>query len=162
MDLKQNIVKSVFFYKDGYIYWRINRGSKIKVGDLAGSIQLPKMYWYVMYEGVKYRVNRLIWIYHNGGIPDGLMVDHKDTDRLNNLIENLRLATNTQNQGNALRRPSLSGLKGATAKKSGNFEGHITHLGKRYFLGTFKTAELAHEAYCLKAKELYGEFFNPG
>lgn len=45
-------------------------------------------------------VHRLIWIYHNGAIPSGLLIDHIDKDKLNNRIENLRLVTPAENQRN--------------------------------------------------------------
>lgn len=39
---------------------------------------------------------RLVWIYHYGEIPAGKTVDHKDHDKTNNTIENLRLATRSE------------------------------------------------------------------
>lgn len=39
---------------------------------------------------------RLIWIYHYGEIPIGKTVDHKDHDKTNNNIDNLRLATRSE------------------------------------------------------------------
>lgn len=37
------------------------------------------------------RLHRAVWEYHNGPIPDGYHVHHKDEDRSNNSIENLEL-----------------------------------------------------------------------
>ena len=39
------------------------------------------------------RLHRTVWEYHNGDIPDGYHVHHKDGDRTNNQIENLDLMT---------------------------------------------------------------------
>lgn len=37
------------------------------------------------------RLHRIVWEYHNGPIPDGYHVHHKDENRCNNSIENLEL-----------------------------------------------------------------------
>lgn len=37
------------------------------------------------------RLHRVVWEYHNGEIPEGYHVHHKDSDRSNNNIENLEL-----------------------------------------------------------------------
>lgn len=91
-------------------------------------------------------------------------VDHIDGNGLNNRRSNLRLATPAQNQHNARRRAdNTSGFKGV--KKLKNKERWVSAIqnnGKRYYLGCFPAPELAYEAYCAKAKELFGEFWNPG
>lgn len=45
-------------------------------------------------------LHRQVWIYHNGTIPKGMTVDHVDRDKDNNQIENLRLATYSENNKN--------------------------------------------------------------
>lgn len=48
-----------------------------------------------------YPIHRVIWMLHNGEIPDGYVIDHIDGDVRNNLISNLRATTcktNTQNR----------------------------------------------------------------
>ena len=42
-------------------------------------------------------LHRQVWIYHNGEIPKGLTIDHIDRNKDNNQIENLRLATYSEN-----------------------------------------------------------------
>ena len=52
-----------------------------------------KNYWLYpnskYYERYKKRLHRAVWEYHNGPIPKGYHVHHKDNDRANNQIENL-------------------------------------------------------------------------
>jgi hypothetical protein len=45
-------------------------------------------------------LHRQVWIYHNGEIPKGLVVDHIDRDKDNNQIENLRLVSHSENNKN--------------------------------------------------------------
>lgn len=41
--------------------------------------------------------HRCVWVWFNGEIEDGLVINHKDFDRANNKIENLEVVTQTQN-----------------------------------------------------------------
>lgn len=91
-------------------------------------------------------------------------VDHIDGNGLNNIRDNLRLAThaeNKQNQGK--NRTNTSGYKGVSWHKAGNkWRATIGFMGKQIHIGSFDTKEQAYEAYCQKAKELHGEYANHG
>jgi len=43
------------------------------------------------------RLHNVVWITHNGPVPEGLELDHIDGDKTNNSISNLRLVTHAQN-----------------------------------------------------------------
>ena len=43
------------------------------------------------------RVHRLVWETFNGLIPDGLTIDHIDSNKQNNCLSNLRLLTRKEN-----------------------------------------------------------------
>lgn len=45
-------------------------------------------------------LHRQVWIYHNGDIPSGMVIDHIDRNKSNNQIENLRLVTPSENNHN--------------------------------------------------------------
>jgi len=94
------------------------------------------------------------------GEPVPPIIDHKDHDRLNNRIGNLRAATMTQNKANTVvRRDSVSGLKGIKLSRSGKRYGaRITHRGLSVYLGSFQTIEDAKHAYQEAADRLFGEF----
>lgn len=47
------------------------------------------------------RVHRVIWIAQNGVIPEGMVVDHINNDKLDNRIENLQLLTPEDNSSKA-------------------------------------------------------------
>jgi hypothetical protein len=91
---------------------------------------------------------------------DGLQVDHADGDGLNNIRDNLRLVTASQNSCNRRVLSSIaSGLKGAYFdKKSGKFSAQIKIKNKRKYLGYFSTPEEAHAAYCRASEKYHGEF----
>jgi len=89
--------------------------------------------------------------------PDGVQVDHRDNNGLNNQRGNLRLATSQQNRANEQRR-SAERYKGVRVRPSGRFEAYIKINRKIQHLGTFDVAEDAARAYDAKAVELFGQF----
>jgi hypothetical protein len=88
------------------------------------------------------------------------LVDHIDGDGLNNRRENLRLATNAQNQMNRkIGTSNTSGYKGVYWHKSSQkWMARIGVGGRQKYLGVFDTPELAYEAYKKAATEIYKEF----
>lgn len=105
--------------------------------------------------GRKIKMHRLLL-----DAPNGVLVDHRDGDGLNNRRENIRLATSLENQRNQrLRSDSTSGLKGVTWHKARNkWYSQIRLRGKHIHLGVFDDKQLAALAYDNAARELFGEF----
>jgi hypothetical protein len=94
------------------------------------------------------------------GHPSGAFVDHVDGDGLNNLRENLRIATPSQNNCNRrMRSNNTSGFKGVSwDKKRGKWYAQICVNGKNKNCGYHNTPEAAHEAYIAAAADLHGDF----
>ena len=92
--------------------------------------------------------------------PDGLDVDHRNHDRSDNRRANLRVATRSQNIGNARRhRDSRSPFKGVTWRKDvSRWTARIMVQGKEHHLGCFDAPEKAAAAYAHAADRLRGEF----
>jgi len=93
--------------------------------------------------------------------PKGLVVDHIDSNGLNNRKSNLRLCTQAQNLHN--KRPQHSKMyskyKGVTWVKGCNkWRANICNSGKSIQLGYFIEETVAAVAYDQKAEQLFGEF----
>lgn len=106
--------------------------------------------------GHKFKVHQVVWLMHHGELPS-MPLDHADRDRRNNRIENLRMATDSQNLSNTIAqvRP-LAGIK--KDQKGRGYSANITINGRKRYLGYFATAELAHAAYVSATRTLRGEF----
>jgi hypothetical protein len=141
---------------DGKLIWKINR-KRCKIGMRAGCVNPRNFYRQVYIDNKKYMEHRIIFLMHHGYLPP--MVDHINQVVGDNRIENLRAANKYTNQYNTAAKSNGCGLKGARFHKPGNvWISSIRVLTKRIHLGSFKTAEEAHEAYKKAALELHGEF----
>jgi hypothetical protein len=141
----------------GVLRWKIARPGRTEVGGVAGSLH-KKGYWIVKLDGKFYRRSRIVWLLVRGELPRGLL-DHKNRNRQDDAIENLREATNSQNQQNNTRCGS-TGLKGVSYRK-GKYEARITLDGETRTLGRFDSADEAHGAYAAAAYTIFGEFACP-
>ena len=93
----------------------------------------------------------------------GLLIDHIDTNGLNNRRNNLRLCTNAQNcQNKNLQSNNTTGIRGVYwVEEVGKWRAIITVNQKRINIGYFGTAEAAASAYA-EAQEIYHGAFARG
>ena len=116
-------------------------------------------------DGRRYLVHRLIWKMITGNEPLD-EIDHINGNRSDNRARNLRNATRAENARNVgVQRNNSTGLRGVINRAAyrkgrsfGDYDAYIQVNKKRYYLGSFKTPELAHQAYCEAAKKHHGEF----
>lgn len=94
------------------------------------------------------------------GATKGCQVDHVNGNGLDNRRENLRLCTQTLNNGNQrLAKHNTSGIKGvAFHKASKKFRAYISVGDRHKHLGLFLTEAEARQAYRDAALAYFGEF----
>jgi len=160
----QEQLHELFEYREDNIsqllIWKIKPSPRVKIGDVAGCFNKGDGYYQIGINLIDYKLHRLVWIYHNGDIPDGMQIDHIDGNSLNNLIENLRLATHGENQRNSkISSANTSGVKGLHWVKSrGKWRAQIYVDSKCIYLGHFDTKEGAEAAITAARNNLHGDF----
>lgn len=94
------------------------------------------------------------------GTPAGYLTDHINNDKLDNRRENLRTATDTENNLNRRQRTdNTSGFRGVSFHKATKkWQAAIACKRKWKSLGYFATREDAARAYDAAALQLHGEF----
>jgi hypothetical protein len=155
----------IFEYKDGRLYWKVNivatskQPTRIIVGGEAGHF-VGNGYFYMSWKSKQTKRSRVVWEMHNGPIPKGALVEHKDQNKLNDRIENLRLSTKSQNSYNIRKRKNSKTLYKGCKKNSkhDSYMARITFNKKEIYLGTFKELKDAAQMYNYKIRQYAGEF----
>jgi outer membrane protein assembly factor BamB len=126
--------------ESGELRWKVKPSWGVKVGDIAGTLT-PKGYIKVKVKGKIYLAHRVAWALHYGEDTE-LYIDHKDGEKSNNRIANLRLATSSENNYNiGVKSNNTSGHRGVS-KHRNKWE---VRLGKNY-IGTYDCVEDAINA----------------
>ena len=173
--LEPDMLRSLLSYdeRDGTLSWR-KRGPALFAGSypdrmaktwnarFANTKILSKTangYIYLRAFGKFYLAHRVIWAMQSGEWP-AFEIDHVDTDKTNNRLGNLRLASHPENARN---RPAQSnnkgGIKGVYWDASRqSWQAHIAANGKRHYLGRFKNVADAVDAYAKASASLHSTF----
>ena len=145
---KCTIVDQKDFYRLNDFQWCV-AGSKGKFYVFGGQRISPEEIKLV-------RLHRLII-----NAPDGLLVDHRNTDSLDNRRTNLRLATRSQNCCNRRKTKSKTSSRFIGVyfdKRKDLWSACINFHRKRIWLGYFKNEIDAAKAYDKAALEYHKEF----
>ena len=156
----QEELHKFFEYKEGNLYWKIKPAKRIIIGSKAGCLRSDG-YVCLKLNSVLYKMHRIIWAYHYNAIPNNLQIDHIDGNKTNNMIENLRLATQSQNNSNnkRARRNSKSNILGVSwYKASRKWASQIKKNNKKIHLGYFLNQEDAITARKAAELQYFGEF----
>ncbi len=156
----QERLKELFTLTSEGLFWKTNRPGVV-VGTGA-SLHKSSGYKVIKVDYRQYREHRLIWLFVYGSLPKTL--DHIDGNKLNNRIQNLREANQSQNCHNTrLSSRSTSGVKGVTwHKPTKQWRGRVKLHRKEYSAGYFNDLEKAQIAVCKLREKLHGEFTNNG
>lgn len=140
----------------GVFVRRVTTSQNAKEGDVAGYIS-PIGYRVISLKSRQFYGHRLAWLYHYGEFPSG-QIDHKDGDRANNAIANLRDVAECVNRQN-LRRPpqhNLLGVLGVSVSTSRKrYQAKIQLDGVKHHLGTFDTIDEAANAYLAAKRAMH-------
>lgn len=115
----------------------------------------------VGFHGKDLYAHRIIWEMVHGPIPEGMHIDHRNTNPFDNRLSNLRLATKEQNYHNqGLSTKNKSGIKGVHYDKArGKWRSEIRFYNKVVGLGRFDTKGMAAVARAKAALRYHGEFY---
>ncbi|WP_258129197.1 HNH endonuclease [Achromobacter anxifer] len=155
-DLTAEKVRELLDYdpSTGLLYWRKTRTGTALAGTLAGSPH-PDGYVQIKIKDKPYLAHRLAWLITTGKWPTEL-IDHRDGDRTNNRLINLRDVSPSVNQENRRSAPvnNKTGFLGVS-RKGKRWEAKIRANGKKISLGRFDTPEAAHAAYVSAKRVLH-------
>lgn len=155
MRITNSNVMEIFDYDPiaGELSWKVSPSKNVEAGSIAGRIDKDG-YIQISYRKVSYLAHRVAWLYMYGKWPDD-QIDHRDGNRANNAIANLREASCSENMQNirVAQRNNKIKLLGVTHSHNrvNPFRATICLNRKCRHLGYFATKEEAHSAY-LKAK----------
>ena len=146
--------------ESGHFYWKEDSGrwGRIKAGSIAGH-KKSNGYIVINIKGKLCYAHRLVFELE-GGIPDGMEVDHINGDASDNRRNNLRLCSSRQNSYNT-RRPvtNKTGIKSVHFDAgTGKFRVRIRKDGVHVHVGLFNSLEEAAVAASAARSQLHGEY----
>lgn len=152
--LTQKRLKFVLRYysQTGIFVWNVRLAQRIHVGDRVPVKR--NQYTRIQIDGQRYYAHCLAWFYVYGVWP--VEIDHKDTVKHHNWINNLREVTrlgNNQNHRKANSNSKLDLIGVHFDKRLGKYTAQIGVNNKKIYLGAFDTAEEAHEAYLMAKRK---------
>jgi hypothetical protein len=161
MQLTQERARELFDYRDdGNLVWKVKK-ARANPGDVVGcEFQSSRggRYRRTKVDGVNYGVHQVVFLWHHGFIPN--YTDHADGNGLNNRIENLREATQSQNCFNSrMRCDNTSGERNVYwHERARRWFVRLSINRRTRSFGTYKTIAEARAVARRVREEHYGAF----
>lgn len=153
MIINESNIKQLFYYSRGELYWKTRPSQAIKIGDRVGFKRRAFPYRQLSYKGKEYLIHRLIFLYHHGYLPD--IIDHKNRNKTDNKIENLRPSNQSINVINCDKSTGKTGIRGVFPTLNGKYKALITKDSKQIYLGVFTNIDEAKFAYDTAKEEMF-------
>jgi hypothetical protein len=162
-DITQAQLKELFDYDASGTFVRRSNG-KIVVQNLSKGQRYPR----ISVNGKPRSLHRIVFCWHHGYFPR--VIDHINNDRLDNRIENLREATQSNNclnrkhHGNS-KSPYKNVYLQSPTKNSlwkRNWVVRVTVNGKSKYFGSYDDIELANLVAIEARAKHHGAFVNHG
>ena len=166
LSLTQEKLKELLIYdpESGLFYWNERPREAFKnnssynnflvniVGKVAGSFTSDD-YIRIPIDRFVYKAHQLAWLYVHGSFPEeGYVIDHRDHNRSNNMITNLRSITIAENsQNRSLSRSNKTGVKGVYFdKRKGKYASKLIINGVKYCKYSDTVEEAIQKRYDLE------------
>jgi len=130
-------------FDSNYIIYPDGRVYSVRRGIFLKPVKCKKGYVWVQLYVKKYKIHRLVaeaFIPNPNNLPQ---INHINSNRTDNRVENLEWCDNSYNQIHRYK----SKNPGIRINSCGNFEARKTIKGKQFHLGTFKSLQEASDAY---------------
>lgn len=127
IQITQPELKEILEYNEetGEFTWLVAKGNRVRVGQIAGSLNKGHGYIEIGIDNKLHYAHRLVWLYHFGNLPDE-QIDHINGDRANNRVENLRESSRYMNARNQKKSSiNSSGTTGVSLRKTKQRNGNI-------------------------------------
>ena len=149
---KELLLNTLEYRREEGSFYYIRSGHGKISGQKAGCVR-GTGYTVIIIKGKQYKAHRLVWLAEYGEFPSG-QIDHKDKNKGNNHISNLRIVTDQENKQNK------DCAKGYSINNRGSYSVTLSFLGKQKFIGRYKTEEEAKAAYIEAKKKHYAGYIH--
>jgi HNH endonuclease len=139
----QELIENFYYDKSGFLIRKTKKSSNGSK-DYYG-------YTIIKFKGRQYKAHRLIWMYHYGTFPQNV-IDHKNGNKSDNRIENLRDVKQAENVRATNRKPNYeTGVIGVCIDKA-------TKSLKKMFVTTLN--KKVHRFYTIEDAVLFRRLNN--
>lgn len=152
-DPSQDRLREVFDYTPDDPMYPLVR--KMRGGGRPRSGTPTHKYIIVSVDKQNHTMHRLVWIFHNGAIPEDYEIDHRDRNGKNNAIGNLKLSTRADNRRNRATY-GIAGYHGVVRNGTGWAAKFRNESGVHVACGTYKTPLEAAKAYDKALNSYFG------